>query len=152
MGCFSSKPHERPEAPTDDSNWDGAIRSIRPWKVEPAITSQQLERLRNEFWETRVEGRKEMWQALRFAAEADSEELCNETVKAAGLRPANRRGTLQSMFDERGALYEIPMYALLAPTNLDEQPTHIEFKDAARAIADYIETHDRSRLRVTRQA
>lgn len=48
------------------------MRPIRPWKVEPALTSQQLERLRNEFWETRVEGRKEMWEALRFAAEADS--------------------------------------------------------------------------------
>lgn len=78
--------------------------------------------------------------------------MCNETLKAAGLRPANRKGTMQSMFDERGALYEIPMYALKEPSNLDIEPTQEEFKDAARAVADYVEEHQRSRLRVIRQA
>lgn len=78
------------------------------------------------------------------------EELCNETVKAAGLRPANRRNNLQSMFDERGALYEVPMYALAAPTNLNVEPTQPEFKDAARAVADYIDAHSRSRSRAHR--
>lgn len=53
------------------------------------------------------------------------------------------------MFDERGALYEVPMYALAAPTNLDVVPTHPEFKDAARAVSDYIDAHDR-RNRPTR--
>lgn len=71
MGCFSSKDADRSE-PVEEVQWDGRIRPIRPWKLEPAISSAQLERLRNEFWETRVEGRQEMWQALRFAAEADS--------------------------------------------------------------------------------
>lgn len=73
------------------------------------------------------------------------EELCDETIKAAGLRPSNRRFTLQSVFDERGALYEVPMYALSNPTNLDQPPTHEEFKDAARAVADYIHAHERPR-------
>lgn len=66
-------------------------------------------------------------------------------MKAAGLRPANRRGTMQSMFDERGALYEVPMYALIDPINLDQSPTQPEFKDAARAVADYLHAHERSR-------
>lgn len=52
---------------------------------------------------------------------------------------------MQTMFDERGALYGIPMYALVDPTNLDEQPTYEEFKDAAKAVADYVEAHDKSR-------
>lgn len=71
MGCFSSK-DVSPEPEQEEVSWDGTIRPIRPWKLEPSLTSAQLERLRNEFWETRVEGRQEMWQALRFAAEADS--------------------------------------------------------------------------------
>lgn len=151
MGCFGSKDVERDEQP-EATQWDGHVRPIRPWKIEPALTSAHLERLRAEFWETRVEGRAEMWQALRFAAEADSEQLCDETVKAAGLRPANRRSTLQSMFDERGALYEVPMYALAPPTNLDEAPVHPEFKDAARAVAEYIDAHERPRSRAHRAA
>lgn len=149
MGCISSKHGQSLSSGFEDEDgvshrteWDGHIRSIRSWKVEPALTSDQLQRLRNEFWETRVEGREEMWQALRFAAEADSDELRDETVKAAGLRPANRRFTLQTTFDERGARYELPMYTLCDPTNLDEQPTQKEFKDAARAVADYIHAHE----------
>lgn len=72
MGCFNSK-EPAPETPQEQHpTWDGHIRPVRPWKVDPALTTQQLTRLRNEFWETRVEGRKEMWEALRFAAEAST--------------------------------------------------------------------------------
>lgn len=74
MGCVSSRPRSRRAgsgAPAPDA-WDGRVRLPAAWTVEPAITTEQLTRLRNEFWETRVEGRAEMWQALRFAAEADS--------------------------------------------------------------------------------
>lgn len=74
MGCAASK---STSSPTESRafEWDGHIRLVRAWKVEPAITTAHLTRLRNEFWETRVEGRPEMWQALRFAAEAES--VCN---------------------------------------------------------------------------
>ncbi|PXF40946.1 Ubiquitin domain-containing protein 1 [Gracilariopsis chorda] len=144
MGCASSKQSRR-SSERESPQWDGHIRPVRAWKLERPISTEHLARLRNEFWETRVEGRPEMWQALRFAAESQSDELRDETLKAAGMRPANRRYTMQTMFDERGALYAIPMYALVDPTNLDEQPSYEEFKDAARAVADYVEAHDKSR-------
>mmetsp|Transcript_11591 Transcript_11591/g.31224 ORF Transcript_11591/g.31224 Transcript_11591/m.31224 type:complete len:148 (-) Transcript_11591:89-532(-) len=114
--------------------WDGHVREAAAWSVEPAITTEQLERLRREFWETRIEGREEMWQALRAAAEADSDELRDEFVKAAGIRPASRTATLLSCYDERGALYEVPIYCLRAPENLDAEPACAEFKEAARAV------------------
>lgn len=44
------------------------------------------------------------------------------------------------------------MYALQPPTNLDVEPTIAEFKDAARAVADYIDAHERSRSRANRPA
>lgn len=49
------------------------------------------------------------------------------------------------MFDEKGALYELPMYVLSEPSDLDEQPVYEEFKDAARAVAEYIHAHERPR-------
>lgn len=72
MGCFNSKEPVPEPQPEQQSTWDGHIRPVKPWKVEPSLTTEQLTRLRNEFWETRVEGRKEMWEALRFAAEAST--------------------------------------------------------------------------------
>lgn len=72
MGCGPSREDGGGAPPRDSPAWDGHINPVRAWKVEPALTSAQLARLRSEFWETRVEGRPEMWQALRFAAEAES--------------------------------------------------------------------------------
>ncbi|KAA8498121.1 Ubiquitin domain-containing protein 2 [Porphyridium purpureum] len=125
--------------------WDGHVRSVAPWRVEPAVTRAQLERLRNEFWETRVEGREEMWQALRAAAEADTDDLRDEIVKAAGIRPAAANATLLVAYDERGALYEVPIYCLRDPDNLDGEPACPEFKDAARAVQEYCERMKQSR-------
>lgn len=71
MGCASSKQSRR-SSERESPQWDGHIRPVRAWKLERPISTEHLARLRNEFWETRVEGRPEMWQALRFAAESQS--------------------------------------------------------------------------------
>lgn len=39
------------------------------------------------------------------------------------------------------------MYALTEPSNLDVAPLCEDFKDAARAVDDYLQAHDRSRRR-----
>lgn len=148
MGCISSK---SAADPTPEPAWDGQVRAAPPWHVDPALTTAQLERLRNEFWETRVEGRAEMWQALRFAAEAE-DALRDETCKAAGLRPANKQCTLLTTYDERGALYEVPMFCLSPPTNLDMEPTCSEYKDASRVVAEFVEAHQRRTARSARVA
>ncbi|KAI0563823.1 Ubiquitin domaincontaining protein [Gracilaria domingensis] len=159
MGCASSKDAQRGRA-ADLPEWDGHLRAPRAWRVEPAISTQHLTRLRNEFWETRIEGRSEMWQALRFAAEAESVRFAMLSLPTCKFQVSHemfltsfvflgraciRRGTMQSMFDELGALYEVPMYALVDPSNLDQQPMHEEFKDAAKAVTDYVNAHDKSR-------
>ena len=53
------------------------------------------------------------------------------------MKPASKNGTLRKTYDERGALYEVPTYALREPSNLNVAPTCPEFKDAARAVAEY---------------
>mmetsp|Transcript_10335 Transcript_10335/g.18620 ORF Transcript_10335/g.18620 Transcript_10335/m.18620 type:complete len:144 (+) Transcript_10335:85-516(+) len=136
MGCVGSS--EKAAVP-DARAWDGHVRAPESWKVSPSITREQLIRLRNEFWETRVEGREEMWQALRAAADADSDELRDQIVSAAGIRPATASSTLLACYDERGALYEVPVFCLIDPDNLDEPPVCAEFKDAAHAVQLYCE-------------
>jgi len=99
-----------------------------------------LGRLREEFWETRTEGQPEMWLALRAAVEAEDDGLRVEILRAAGLRPASLRlRTLNAVYDERGALYDVPMYCLRAPANLDQPPLCEEYKDAQRLVMDYID-------------
>lgn len=50
------------------------------------------------------------------------------------------------MFDERGALYEVPIYCLKDPSNLDAPPVHQEFKDAAHAVNNYVNAHTSKRI------
>lgn len=114
---------------------------VPDWRVEPAVTTQQLARLRREFWETRIEGSKEMWDVLKFAV--DDEDNAAALLKAAGLRPVNK--TMERVYGERGFLYEIPTFVLKDPTNLNQAPTCKEQKDAARAVAEYTRRNNAER-------
>lgn len=123
-----------------NDNWNGHISSARNWSTSPmALTSEQLRRLVDEFWATRVEGDADMWRALRAAAEAESEELRDEIVNAAGLTPANKHHSLQNMYDEKGARYDLPLFVLRPPDNLDTPPVCAEFRHAAAAVQHMLE-------------
>ncbi|XP_042020327.1 ubiquitin domain-containing protein 1-like isoform X2 [Salvia splendens] len=93
------------------------IKKPRSWKHPQPITICQLIQLRDEFGDTAPHygGRKEIWDALRAAAEADPK-LAQAIVKSAGIILQNPDMTV--CFDERGARYELPKYVLSEPRNL----------------------------------
>ncbi|XP_010542324.1 PREDICTED: ubiquitin domain-containing protein 2 isoform X2 [Tarenaya hassleriana] len=110
MGCVGSS----------QSNGDGAVKTIKkpkPWKHPQPITKTRLLQLREEFWDTAPHygGRKEIWDALRAAAEAELP-LAQAIVESAGVIVQNPDLTV--CYDERGAKYELPKYVLSEPTNL----------------------------------
>ncbi|CAA0817810.1 Ubiquitin domain-containing protein [Striga hermonthica] len=109
MGCAGSrdKPDETPKK----------IRKPKPWKHTEAITRAQLTQMREEFWDTAPHygGRKEIWDALQAAVEADLS-LAQAIVDSAGVIVQNPDLTI--CYDERGAKYELPKYVLSEPTNL----------------------------------
>ncbi|KAI9083464.1 hypothetical protein K1719_034406 [Acacia pycnantha] len=111
MGCVSSS-----QAKAEG----GAVKKIRkpkPWKHPQPITRTQLIQLREEFWDTSPHygGRKEIWDALRAAAEADIT-LAQAIVESAGV--IVQSSDLTVCYDERGAKYELPKYVLSEPTNM----------------------------------
>lgn len=93
------------------------VRKPKPWKHPQPITIGQLRQMRDEFWDTAPHygGQKEIWDALRAAAEADVS-LAQAIVESAGVIVSNADLTL--CYDERGAKYELPKYVLSEPTNL----------------------------------
>ncbi|KGN53573.1 ubiquitin domain-containing protein 1 [Cucumis sativus] len=110
MGCAGSS----------QTKADGSIKKIRKpksWKHPQPITRSQLTQLRDEFWDTAPHygGRKEIWDALRAAAEAELS-LAQAIVDSAGVIVQNADLTI--CYDERGAKYELPNYVLSEPTNL----------------------------------
>ncbi|CAA7013859.1 unnamed protein product [Microthlaspi erraticum] len=115
MGCAGSTHAQKEVA--------GAVKKIRkpkPWKHTQPITKAQLMQMREEFWDTAPHygGRKEIWDALRAAAEADIS-LAQAIVDSAGVIVQDT--DLTTCYDERGAKYELPKYVLSEPTNLVEE-------------------------------
>lgn len=93
------------------------IRKPKPWRHTETLTRSQLVRMRDEFWDTAPHygGQKEIWDALRAAAEADVS-LAQTIVDSAGI--IVQEPDLTVCYDERGAKYELPKYVLSEPTNM----------------------------------
>ncbi|WZY96799.1 hypothetical protein YC2023_069128 [Brassica napus] len=113
MGCAGST----------QSQAEGAVKRIRkpePWKHTQPISKAELVKMREEFWDTAPHygGTKDLWDALRAAAEADIS-LAQAIVDSAGVIVQNN--DLTTCYDERGAKYELPKYVLSEPTNLVEE-------------------------------
>ncbi|XP_044381075.1 ubiquitin domain-containing protein 1 [Triticum aestivum] len=114
MGCAGSTPKGAAAAGGEATK---KVRKPKPWKHPQPITIAQLRQMRDEFWDTAPHygGRKEIWDALRAASEADVA-LAQAIVESAGVIVSNADLTL--CYDERGAKYELPKYVLSEPTNL----------------------------------
>ncbi|KAE8801477.1 ubiquitin domain-containing protein 1 [Hordeum vulgare] len=114
MGCVGSTPKGAGAAGGEATK---KVRKPKPWKHPQPITIAQLRQMRDEFWDTAPHygGRKEIWDALRAASEADVA-LAQAIVESAGVIVSNADLTL--CYDERGAKYELPKYVLSEPTNL----------------------------------
>ncbi|KAH6788737.1 Ubiquitin domain-containing protein [Perilla frutescens var. frutescens] len=116
MGCAGSS-QTKAEGERGERRTVKRIKKPRSWKHPQPITISQLIQLREEFWDTAPHygGRKEIWDALRAAAEADPT-LARAIVESAGIILHNPDMTV--CFDERGVKYELPTYVLSEPKNL----------------------------------
>ncbi|TXG47663.1 hypothetical protein EZV62_026957 [Acer yangbiense] len=110
MGCVSSKRSKEDEGKKK-------IRKPKPWKHSGPITEAQLTQMREEFWDTAPHygGRREIWDALKAAAEAELS-FAQTIIDSAGV--IVQSNDLTVCYDERGAKYELPKYVLSAPVNL----------------------------------
>ncbi|KAI3982398.1 hypothetical protein MKX01_041236 [Papaver californicum] len=110
MGCAGSSQAKQDEGVRK-------IRKPKPWKHSQPITIAQLTQMRDEFWDTAPHygGQKEIWDALRGAAEADVS-LAQVIMDSAGVIVTTP--DLTTCYDERGAKYELPKYVLSEPSNL----------------------------------
>jgi len=98
------------------------VKSELPvWSAERSITTEQLMRKRAEFWDTSpaYEGRKEIWDALKAAAEAletGNRDLAQAILDGASITLPS--GFLSDCYDELGCRYVLPPYVLSRPTNI----------------------------------
>ncbi|CAM6039570.1 unnamed protein product [Sphagnum compactum] len=115
MGCVGSSTKG-----VVDRHQKKKVRRPKAWKHTEIITRAQLKQMRDEFWDTAPHygGQKEIWDALRAAAEADIH-LAQAIVDSAGIIVQSE--DLSTCYDERGAKYDLPKYVLSEPTNIKQE-------------------------------
>lgn len=124
------------------------LQKPKPWASKSRKWNpSSLRRERYEFFETRVTGRREIWDALRQVAESVRE---NDLTTAQGILDAIGvtlpTGRLEEGgYDEAGNLYRVPNAVLSDPTNIQPEDESTEtdtmvgatdLKDAAKILED----------------
>ncbi|RMZ87614.1 hypothetical protein DV736_g5161, partial [Chaetothyriales sp. CBS 134916] len=113
--------HSRHVALTE--HYNRALVQPAPWKsTSRTWTQAQLARERTDFFETRITGRREVWEALRQVAECVREgdlATAQGILDAAGITLPT--GKLENgAYDEAGDLYRLSQAILHDPTNVVE--------------------------------
>lgn len=124
MGCFGSKPAATGGRKAERADQRDKLFMPPKWKSDEPMTQAQLEKKREEFWDTAPHygGDRVIWDALKAAATTDIE-TAKLITESAGIIVGPPNMTV--CYDERGAKYELPPFVLSAPTNLargDVQP------------------------------
>jgi len=81
------------------------------------ISKEELEKKRNDFWTSRIEGDHTIWATLKLCCETEDMQNIKAFLKAAGIRPFNR--CLNICFDSHGQIYEVPNYCINPPIIYD---------------------------------
>ncbi|CAH8572741.1 unnamed protein product [Schistosoma margrebowiei] len=114
----SSNPQSRKNRP---------LKRISPrWRSTFPISLSQLQRKRDEFWDTApaAEGRVEIWNALKVVADffqKQDYDMAQAILDGACITLPS--GTLYDCYDELGAHYQLPLYVLSQPSNLIPDPS-----------------------------
>ncbi|KAG5450375.1 Ubiquitin domain-containing protein 1, variant 2 [Clonorchis sinensis] len=110
------------------------------WSSQFPLTAGQLQRKREEFWDTApaFEGRIEIWNALKAAAdflERNDYEMAQAILDGADIILPT--GTLCDCYDRLGTRYQLPLYVLSEPSNLiQESATTGPDSDAPREASN----------------
>lgn len=94
-----------------DKRTGTGIKQTQSYKSK--IPKEELEKKRNEYWETQVEGNTAVWQVLRSACEEPDEETALAMLAAADVRLVNKN--LQQAYDSLGAKYDVPIFCINDP-------------------------------------
>ncbi|XP_063059854.1 ubiquitin domain-containing protein 2 [Engraulis encrasicolus] len=130
-GCVGSH-HDSSGSLNENSDGTGValgrnqpLKREKPkWKSDYPMTDGQLRSKRDEFWDTApaFEGRKEIWDALKAAAQAfegNDHELAQAIIDGASITLPH--GALTECYDELGNRYQLPVYCLCPPVNMIEE-------------------------------
>ncbi|KAK5137412.1 hypothetical protein LTR08_008990 [Meristemomyces frigidus] len=144
-GDSSGRPNKPIRPPTPIANSPSInFRHPPPW------SRSLLDRERAAFFDTRVTGRQEVWDALKVACDFQRQGKVAEAqgiLNAANVTTPQGRIAIEKhkhkrpggVYDERGEIYDVPDWVVVDPQDILEED---EEKDIEGAASDDDESHD----------
>ena len=86
------------------------VKSTVAWKA--TLTEDELRSMREDFWRSRSSGRRQVWLALRQAAETDHE---SAAVLLQVAEIVTENGSMSVCLDNNGLRYELPPFVINDP-------------------------------------
>lgn len=83
------------------------------------LTEVEISTKIEEFWETRINGDKEIWNNLRKICLETDENLCKEIIKKSRISLPNKN--LMLVYDSRGFRYDLPIFVINPPLKYGSQ-------------------------------
>ena len=103
----------------ETSNYIGTGVKRMKGYISP-ITFEELEKIRNDFWSSRIEGNPQIWEILHLICNDNS--LSTEDIdgymKASNI--VTYKGCINVTYDNKGFLYEIPNYCINDPVEYEK--------------------------------
>ncbi|KAI9844231.1 MAG: hypothetical protein M1837_005737 [Sclerophora amabilis] len=116
---FGDRP---PRASTLGEHFNRPLRR-HVWSAKKQWTRRQLDREREEYFDTRVTGRAESWSAIRMAVETMESDLSTaQTILDAAGITVPTGDVVNGVYDEVGNYYQIPEHCISDPVNLTSTP------------------------------
>ena len=82
---------------------------------------------KSQFWETQVQGKKEVWDALKVIAESESLDLANAIITSLNLTIAHENYSVEfKAWDEYGDEYVVPAWVYAPSKTQNDETTTIE--------------------------
>ena len=103
----------------ETSNYIGTGVKRMKGYISP-VTFEELEKIRNDFWSSRIEGNPQIWEILHLICNDNS--LSTEDIdgymKASNI--VTYKGCINVTYDNKGFLYEIPNYCINDPVEYEK--------------------------------
>ncbi len=117
MGCAGSAQADGERVSRNTHTNNNTSFKKPKWKSQDPVTPSELQKLRDEFWETAPHygGDAVIWEALKAASTVDVE-TARVILEAAEIIIASPDLTV--CYDGKGRKYDIPVYVLSDPRNL----------------------------------
>lgn len=111
------------------------------WEAPAPMQASELQRRRDEFWETRTEGRRETWEVLKLVVSCRDLSTAQAIIDDAGLRLPTGN-LVDGAFDPSGIVYRLPPFVVSEPLNLvlpEDPAALLRASEATAAPRDSVE-------------